>query len=79
MLIIVGMPKTLNALYSMIPIVDKRDLIHLKKSNWEADTSARGWEYAILTHGEDWADTFKGASLYAPDVGKCMLLQNFFS
>lgn len=73
MLIIVGMPKTLNALYSMIPLVNKTDITFVKKSDWEADNSARGWEYATLTHGEDWADSFKAASVYAPDVGESIL------
>ncbi|KAK4073227.1 uncharacterized protein Triagg1_5507 [Trichoderma aggressivum f. europaeum] len=68
MLIIVGMPKTLNALYPMIPLVNKADLTHVKKSDWEADNSARGWEYAKLTHGDHWADSFKAAGMYAPDI-----------
>ncbi|KAL6689826.1 hypothetical protein J3F84DRAFT_391129 [Trichoderma pleuroticola] len=68
MLIIVGMPKTLNALYPMIPLVNMADLTYVKKSDWEADNSARGWEYARLTHGDGWADSFKAASMYAPDV-----------
>jgi hypothetical protein len=38
MLIVVGLPKTLNALYSMMPLVEKSDLSYLKKSDWEADT-----------------------------------------
>lgn len=64
------MPKTLNALYSMIPLVDKNSLAYVKKSDWEANTSARGWEYAALTHGKDWAGSFKEASAYAPDLGE---------
>lgn len=70
MLIVVGLPRTLNALYSMMPLVEKSDLIHLKKSDWGADTSERGWQYATLTH-HDWADRYKEIALYAPDVGKC--------
>lgn len=74
MLIIVGMPKTLNALYPMIPLVDKAYLTHVKKSDWEADNSARGWEYAKLTHGDGWADSFQAAGMYAPDIGKYTLM-----
>lgn len=74
MLIIVGMPKTLNALYPIIPLVNKDDLKHVKKSDWDADNSARGWEYATLTHGDSWADSFKAAGMYAPDIGKCTLV-----
>ncbi|KAK1238893.1 hypothetical protein MKX08_005954 [Trichoderma sp. CBMAI-0020] len=67
MLIVVGLPKTLNALYSMMPLVEKSNLIHLKKSDWEADTAARGWQYATLTH-HDWVNRYKEIALYAPDV-----------
>ncbi|RFU78898.1 cinnamoyl- reductase [Trichoderma arundinaceum] len=82
MLIIVGMPKTLNALYSMIPIVDKGDIVYVKKSDWEVDKSERGWEYARVTHGEDWANSFKKASAYAPDIAHITMnvsMQNLLS
>lgn len=72
MLIVVGLPKTLNALYSMMPLIEKSDLTHLKKSDWEADTAARGWQYATRTH-HDWAERYKEVATYAPDVGKYML------
>ncbi|PON24445.1 hypothetical protein TGAM01_v206777 [Trichoderma gamsii] len=75
MLIVVGLPKTLNALYSMMPLVEKSDLIHLKRSEWDADTSARGWQYATRTH-HDWAERYAEVALYAPDVArKGFLLQ----
>ncbi|KAL7813109.1 hypothetical protein V8C26DRAFT_406299 [Trichoderma gracile] len=82
MCIIVGMPKTLNALYAMMPLVDKGDLAFVKRSDWEADNSARGWEYARLTHGEGWAESFKAASVYAPDVAHIAMdvsMQNLLS
>ncbi|KAL7928311.1 hypothetical protein V8C35DRAFT_326062 [Trichoderma chlorosporum] len=68
MLIIVGMPKTLNALYPMIPLVNDADVKLVKVSDWEADNLSRGWEYAKLTHGDGWADSFKAAGVYAPDI-----------
>jgi hypothetical protein len=75
MLIVVGLPKTLNSLYSMMPLVEKSDLAHLKKSDWDTDTAERGWQYATLTH-HDWTDRYKEIALYAPDVGKCILFPN---
>ncbi|KAL6872450.1 hypothetical protein HDV57DRAFT_505229 [Trichoderma longibrachiatum] len=82
MLIIVGMPKTLNALYAMMPLVDRRDLAYVKRSDWEADNSARGWEYARRTHGDGWPESFKAASVYAPDVAHIAMnvsMQNLLS
>ncbi|PTB62743.1 hypothetical protein BBK36DRAFT_1172498 [Trichoderma citrinoviride] len=82
MLIIVGMPKTLNALYAMMPLVDRGDLAYVKKTDWEADNSARGWEYARLTHGDGWPESFKAASAYAPDVAHIAMdvsMQNLLS
>jgi hypothetical protein len=72
MLIIVGMPKTLNAFFPLTSVVTDEDLIDIKPRDFShIEASAESLKaYGSTTHGEGFQGMTEMARRFLPDLGE---------